>query len=233
MKKGLIILFAALLAFPLYAFDNPVRKFSVLSGFGPDTGIRFECREVFAAGDGEIIYYNDSLMMLYHGDSIRSVYSGIHPVVSPDGNYHVKKGDKIGETISGSFLFEIYDTEMDRYINPVLMTGGKNDRKSPSIKSLALKNNSGTRNLVFNRNNITEKGMGELIIEASEIPYRTCIILNGNHVIDREIRTLKPGEKISGLKCSLDLPEGISVVNVELYDFYGNKSCKNVVLEVK
>lgn len=234
MKNGFLVLFAFLLAFPLYAFDNPVRKYSVLSDFGPDMGIRFECSEVLATEEGEIIYYNDSLLMLYHGDNIRSVYSGIRPVIPADGNYHVKKGDKIGDTISGSFLFEIYDTEMDRYINPVLMTGGKNDRKSPAIKKLLLKNGAGGDiTLVFNRNNIVEKGKAELVIEASEIPYRTCIILNGSRITDRKIRTLKPGEKVSSLKYMLELPEGISVVNVELYDFYGNKSCKNVVLEVK
>lgn len=237
MKRLILLLVLLFPAFFLYAFENPVSKYETVTGFGEIkngalcTGTVFRADEVLASRAGEIIYYSDSMLILDHGDNIRTLYSGIRPLIPADGKNTVSAGETIGKSVNGSFLFEIYDTELRQYINPLLMTGGKKDRTGPVLRSAELNGESGKKSLMTGRETVNH-GSYELGFVSNEVPYRVTVIMNGITVYDKMNRTVKPSQPLpSGIK--LELIQGITVINLELSDFYGNKSCKNIVLEVK
>ena len=143
MRRSLFLFCFLMLASSLYPYDFPAPGGKITASFGSGergqfcTGVDIQTENVFASEAGEVLYYGPDFIAVAHDDSFLTLYSQV--AVSEDifKDIHIKKGQLLGKTKGGVLRFAIYDLEMERYINPLLMTDNIKKSELPKVKGLS------------------------------------------------------------------------------------------------
>lgn len=234
MKK-LVSLFCFLLAAAaLYAYDSPAPGGKITASFGEaakgqfNTGIEIRTDDVFASESGEVLYYGSDFVALAHLDSILTIYSGIKISDSVSRGINIKKGQLLGKTKEGFLNFAVYDLEMERYINPLLMTDTIKKSELPAVKGLSYASAGGMLSVYT-----SSKGLLGL--------YKMEVAVDGQVVSTLEFKTIerKAGSLILGRGAfeygvlygregaftfpGIHMNPGNNSVDIIVTDFYGKK----------
>lgn len=240
-------------------FQNPVDKFSAKTIFGDiidggfNTGIDIPGKQdVHSVQDGEIIYCSPDMVVVDHGDGIRTVYDDMDPEFE---KFTVSGGEKIGHTDScKTFHFEIYDSVMNELVNPLLMIDGCADRTRPEISSLFVSADGGVIRVEDGMS--VKAGRTRLYMSiaddsADAAPYNVSVYLNGQELVDYNYETIRldgldfvlqsvgmradeyyPGSGLIYIG-EVELRQGNSRLEVEVSDFYGNRFLADCLLIAK
>ena len=234
MRRLILVLCIILAASSVYSYDFPAPGGRITSSFGSklkgqfNTGIDVETENVFASEEGEVLYLGNDSVAIAHRDSILTVYSNIAVSKALSKDVQVRKGQLLGSTKGGVLHFSVYDLEMERYINPVLMTEDIKKSELPEVKGLSYDESQGLLSV-----RIADKGLLGL--------YKVQIHAGGEVVSSLDFRTIKlEGDilRLGGRGFSYDvlygregvlsfpdihLNQGINNIDVIITDFYGKK----------
>ena len=232
MRKLIIFFSLFMTASLLCAYDFPVHNGKITASFGSrirgefNTGIDIETDDVIASEAGEVLYYGDDLVAIAHKDNILTIYSGISVSETVSKDFHIKKGQFLGKTKKGVLHFAVYDLEMERYINPLLMTEAVKKSELPRVKGLSYDESQGLLSV-----QLEDKGLLGL--------YRVQVSAGGQVVCTLGFRTIqRKGDTLllEGFTCStlysrqgavsfpgIHLNQGINNIDVIVTDFYGKK----------
>ena len=143
MRK-LIFLFCFLIAASaLTAYDFPAPGGKIAVSFGSiskgqfNTGIDIQTENVFASEAGEVLYYGPDFIAVAHADSILTLYSQVAVSDAVSKDIHIKKGQLLGKTKGEILHFAVYDLEMERYINPLLLTDNIKKSELPKVNGIS------------------------------------------------------------------------------------------------
>ena len=143
MGRLLFLLYSVIIASSLSAYDFPAPGGKITASFGSgekgqfNTGVDIQTENVFASEEGEVLYYGPDFIALAHDDSLLTLYSQVAASDEISKDIHIKKGQLLGKTKGGVLNFAIYDLEMERYINPLLMTDNIKKSELPKVKGLS------------------------------------------------------------------------------------------------
>lgn len=201
-------------------------------------------------------YYNNSLIILYNGDGLYSLYAGIDSVEEKN---LLSEFSEVGTTHENNFYFEIYDSYKKNSVNPLLVLpksfSGK--RKKPVIKSFSLDKDGVKVFLLENKDNIIPLDTWEMkinafyLIDAIKMPwYKLSVYLEGLEIISYErssvsmlagnlaITSTKPSDILFDSEGNFCIGEfrflpGKQTLKVVIEDFDGNSFFKKYNLIVK
>ena len=222
-------------ALSLYSYDFPAPGGVVKSCFGSgsrgqfNTGIDIQTDNVFASEAGEVLYYGSDFIALAHDDSILTLYSNVSVSENISKDIHIKKGELLGKTRGGLLHFEIYDLDMERYINPLLMTEKIKKSEMPKVKEISYETAGGVLHV-----HMADKGrLGLYQVQiavdgkvVSTLGFRTIWRRGDALALDRgafEYRTLYSMQGAFTFT-GIHLNPGENNVDVIVTDFYGKKS---------
>ena len=143
MRRSLFLFCFLMLASSLPAYDFPAPGGKITASFGSGergqfcTGVDIQAENVFASEAGEVLYYGPDFIAVAHDDSFLTLYSQVAVSEDISKDIHIKKGQLLGKTKGGVLRFAIYDLEMERYINPLLMTDNIKKSELPKVKGLS------------------------------------------------------------------------------------------------
>ncbi len=234
MRKLILPICFLIVAAALTAYDFPAPGGKIAASFGSiskgqfNTGIDIQTENVFASEAGEVLYYGSDFIAVAHIDSILTIYSqvAVSEVVSRD--IHIKKGQLLGKTKGGVLHFAVYDLEMERYINPLLMTDNIKKSELPKVKGLSYDSAGGM--LIVNMSSKGFLGLYKVQISiggqvVSTLGFRTIQKKGDTLVLDKEAfeyGTLYGREEAFTFP-GIHLNPGDNSVDVIVTDFYGKK----------
>ena len=234
MRRVLLVLCLVMVSSTLSAYDFPAPGGKITSSFGSsvkgefNTGIDIQTENVFASEAGEVLYCSADFIAIAHRDSILTLYSHVNVPESFSKEIQIKKGQLLGKTKSGTLHFAVYDLEMERYINPLLMTEDIKKSELPRVQGISYDESQSLLNV-----QIPYKGLLGL--------YRVQIYAGGQMVGSLGFRTIqRKGETLmldsEGFTHSslygregafsfpgIHLSPGVNNIDVIVSDFYGKK----------
>ena len=219
----------------LSAYDLPARGGVITASFGSaakgqfSTGIDIRTENVFASEAGEVLYYGPDIIAIAHDDSILTLYSQISVSEEISRDIHIKKGALLAKTKGGILHFEVYDLEMEQYINPLLMTENIKKSELPKVERISYDSSGGSLSVY-----LSDKGLlglynvqisvdGEVV---STLAFRTIRLRGDELVLDKgafEYGTLF-GRQGAFTFPHIQLKPGDNSVDVIVTDFYGKKT---------
>lgn len=149
----------------LAAMEWPLASATIAATFGTTaagrlvTGIALAADEglAHAVEDGELIFVSDGLIsasglpstlgtfaVVEHSRNIAGVYSHLDPGSVPANARRISAGDAVGSAGSSGWaegkgiLFQSFDRQESRWVNPLLLLPPQADKKPPVIRSLSL-----------------------------------------------------------------------------------------------
>lgn len=209
-----------------YGFEWPLKKAEPMATFGENRhgdflkGIEIAGSEdqVEPVEDGEIIFRSSyggnlphrlnsglgNMVVLQHERGIRSVYGHLADPVSSDTVF-AKRGSPIGRlgssgVVDGNFLYlQIIDTEVSRFVNPLLSLPSFRDTSEPVIRRIELDDGTEARlisegiNLPRGRYSVRietyDTGMG-LSSFRPMAPYSVRLYVNGEERLGLSFESL-------------------------------------------
>ena len=232
--KRLVLLLCILAAAHLAAYDFPAPSGSITASFGSgykgqfNTGIDIKTENVFASEAGEVLYWGADYIAIAHAGSILTLYSQVVTPESLSRNIHIQKGQLLGKTKAGTLHFAVYDLEMERYINPLLMTEKVKKSELPRVKGISYDAAQSVLSVQLD-------GKGLLGL------YRVQVVSGGQVVSTLSFRTIqRSGETLLlgsegftygtlyGREGSFSFPNihldlGTNTIDIIVTDFYGKK----------
>lgn len=234
MRRLILILSFLMAASVLTAFDFPAPDGKITASFGSavkgefNTGIDIQTGEVFSSEAGEVLYYGSDFMAVAHEDSIITLYSNVSVSETLKKDVHVKRGQLLGETKDGILHFEVYDLEMERYINPLLMTEKIKKTELPKVKELSYDSKAGMLSVYMS----DKESMGLYKVQisvdgqiVSTLGFRTIQRRGETLELDREGfgYGILYGRQGAFTFPDIQLKPGENNVDVIVTDFYGKK----------
>ncbi len=271
----------------LFSFEWPIQDPTIVSTFGSLQGksykkgvdISVSNNTVTPIEGGELILHADAgsdgvhdipspmgnMVVLQHERGIRSVYGHLQNPVSEDVPYY-DVSDVLGNVgssgiVSGEFLLlEIIDSEVDRFVNPLLSLPSLADTNKPQLNTVELR--SEKRSLILEDNKIVPQGKYELLIDAYDVssaleslqrmaPYSIKVYLNGEEQATMDFESITVSDWIAVPTTSLSvsaeelyadewrysmgnvlLQPGEAVIEVFVNDFAGNEAAQAYRLQV-
>lgn len=234
MRRFILLLCFIMIASVLPAYDSPAPGGKVTASFGSaekgtfSTGVDIQTENVFASEAGEVLYYGPDFIAVAHDDSILTLYSDI--IVSNDisKDVYVKKGQLLGKTRGGVLRFAIYDLEMKRYINPLLMTDNIKKSELPKVKGLSYDSAGGMLSVYISSKGLSGLYKVQIAVDGqvvSTLGFRTVQRKGDELVLDREefeYGTLY-GREGAFTFPGIHLNPGDNSIDVVVTDFYGKK----------
>jgi len=163
LRAGILVCAAtAAAAFSVSAFDWPADAGDYRYGFGSPRGgflrgVEFgeEDGMVRAADDGELTFVAEgrclpggyplsggSLLVVAHASDMTTIYAGLRQGSISAYLKNVRKGDVLGRSDKAKsgrgVSFYTFDARERRFINPLIVMPGLDDKKAPAIRSVAL-----------------------------------------------------------------------------------------------
>ena len=233
--RRLILIFSFLLAASvLTAFDFPAPDGKITASFGSavkgefNTGIDIRTDDVFASEAGEVLYYGSDFIAVAHEDSILTLYSSVTVSDTLTKDVHVKRGQILGKTKDGILHFEVYDLEMEQYINPLLMTEKIKKTELPKVKDLSYDSKDGMLSVYMSDKELMGLYKVQISVEGqvvSTLGFRTIHRHGETLELDREGFKYRV---LYGLQGAFTFPDiqlkpGENNVDVIVTDFYGKK----------
>ena len=234
MRRVLYLLCFVLAAVSLPAYDFPAPGGKITASFGSElngdfnTGIDIQAGNVFASESGEVLYFGSDYIAIAHEDSIITLYSNVSATEAVSRDIHIKKGQLIGKAEGGVFHFAVYDLEMERYINPLLMTDNIKKSELPKVRGLSY---DADQNLLSVQ--ISDRGLlglyrvqisvgGQVV---STLGFRTLHRKGETLVLDSESFTYGTlyGRQGAFSFSGIHLNPGSNDIDVIVTDFYGKK----------
>jgi len=234
MRRFILLFCFLTAASALTAYDFPAPGGSIKASFGSiskgqfNTGIDIQTENVFASEAGELLYYGPDFIAVAHDDSILTLYSQV--AVSDDipKNVHIRKGQLLGKTKGGVLHFAIYDLEMKRYINPLLMTDNIKKSELPKVKGLSYELAGGLLSVYMSNKGLLGLYNVQISVDGQVVKtlgFRTLRQKGDALVLDREefeFGTLY-GREGAFTFPGIHLNSGDNSVDVIVTDFYGKK----------
>jgi len=271
----------------LWAFEWPINNPQVVSTFGSLEGRSYKKGiQIAAATDsvtpiegGEVIYIGSeygsgihdmplplgNVVVLQHERGIRSVYGHLVSAVDEEVPFYdvTTPLGRIGATgiISGEFVFlQIIDSEVNRFVNPLLSLPSIADNTEPEINAVTLQSDDTTYRL--GRESQVAQGEYLLLVETFDVnsalnslhrmaPYSLKVYLNGEEQISIGFeslsvndwtavpttpRAVSAAELYSGQRVyrlgKLLLQPGEALIEVFVSDFAGNEAAQTYRLLV-
>lgn len=271
-----------LLSSSLFAFQWPSDYSNMISSFYTRSldntykdGLVFkgESLSVFPMSDGEVVFQSEGMewgkqsimpsegdfLILEHKGQYRSVYQGYESLSFGAQNKY-RMTDLLGTMTDSEFLFALYDTKLQQYVNPQLVLPVQEDLYAPVIGSVVLESGQTTYRVV---NNVeVPDGMALLYFDAWDIiisggkqiktmPYSIYIFIDGLEVfkvsfdalreIDNKIYLIgdenidtelfRTSEK-NIYAGKIYLNRGRSIIEVVVRDIFGNETSRSYALRV-
>lgn len=234
MRRVILFFCFMIAAVSLSAYDFPALGGEIKASFGSgskgdfNTGIDIQTDKVFASEAGEVLYYGPGFIAVAHDDSILTLYSNIIAAEDISKEVQIKKGQLLGRTKEGVLHFAVYDLEMERYINPILMTDNIKKSELPKVKGISYDSAGGMLSV-----HMSDKGLhGLYMVQISvdgrvvgTLGFRTVQRKGDTLVLDRgafEYGTLY-GREGAYTFSGIHLNPGDNSVDVIITDFYGKK----------
>ena len=218
----------------LAAYDFPAPGGKITASFGTaargefNTGIDIQTDDVYASEAGEVLYYGADLIAVAHDDSILTIYSNVAAAEALTKDFHVKRGQILGRTKGGVLHFEIYDIEMEQYINPLLMTDNIKRSELPQVRDLSYDSRAGMLSVYMSDKGLMGLYKVQITVEGqvvSTLGFRTIKRRGETLTLDREgfeYRMLY-GRHEAFTFPYIQLKPGENNVDVIVTDFYGKK----------
>ena len=223
-----------MIASTLSAYDSPAPGGKITASFGSvekgqfSTGIDIQTNDVFASEAGEVLYYGPDFIAVAHDDSILTLYSQVAASDDISKNIHIKKGQLLGKTKGGVLHFAVYDLEMERYMNPLLMTDNIKRSELPKVKGLSYESDGGMLSVYMSSKGFLGLFKVQVSVDGqvvSTLGFRTVQRKGNALVLDREefeYGTLYGREGAFTIP-GIHLNPGDNSVDVIVTDFYGKK----------
>ena len=234
MRRSLLFFCLFSAAVSLAAYDFPARGGRIAAAFGSEekgefcTGIEIEAHNVFASESGEVLYRSGDYVAIAHENSILTIYSDLAVSESLSKDIHIEKGELLGSAKGGRFRFAVYDLEMERYINPLLMTEDIKESELPKVSEIYYD---------------ADQGILSVQLDARELLglYKVQISAGGQVLSTLGFRTIRrEGDLLlldsEGFRCGtlygrqgafsfpgIHLDPGYNNIDVIVTDFYGKK----------
>ena len=233
--RNFILIFCFIMTVSLLtAFDSPAPDGRMTASFGAavkgefNTGIDIRTRDVIASEDGEVLYYSSDLIALAHDDSMLTIYSGVAVSEALARNVHVERGQLLGKTKEGVLHFEVYDLEMERYINPLLMTEKIKKSELPQVKDLSYDSKTGMLSVYMSDKELMGLCKVQISVDGqvvSTLGFRTIQRRGETLALEREgfEYRLLYGRQGAFTFPDIKLKPGENSVDVIVTDFYGKK----------
>ncbi len=233
--RRLIILFCFIMsASSLPAYDSPAPGGKITASFGSaekgqfSTGVDIQTGNVFASEAGEVLYYGPDFIAVAHDDSILTLYSDVIASDDISRDVHIKKGQLLGKTRSGVLHFAVYDLEMERYINPLLMTDYIKKSELPKVKGLSYDPAGGMLSVYISSKGLSGLYKVQISVDGqvvSTLGFRTIRRRGDELVLDREEFEYGAlyGREGAFTFPGIRLNPGDSSIDVVVTDFYGKK----------
>lgn len=282
-----IILILLLPVQSLWAFEWPINDPQVVSTFGSLEELSYKKGiEIASSTDivtpiegGELIFTDSeyaqgihdipvplgNVVVLQHERGIRSVYGHLASAVGEKVPFFDASAPlgRIGATgiINGEFLFlQIIDSEVNRFVNPLLSLPSISDTTKPEINAVTLRSDDTTYQL--GRDAQVSQGEYQLLIDTFDVssalnslhrmaPYSLKVYLNGEEQISigfeslsvndwtavpTSPRAVSAAELYSGQRVfrlgELLLQPGEARIEVFVSDFSGNEAAQTYRLQV-
>ena len=234
MRKIILLCCFILAAVSLAAYDSPAPGGKITASFGSEskgqfnTGIDIQAENVFASEAGEVLYYGPDFIALAHDDSVLTLYSRIAVSEEISKDFHIKKGQLLGRTKGGILHFEVYDLEMEQYINPLLMTDNIKRSELPKVKGLSYDTSGGMLSVYMSDRGLLGLYKVQVSVDGQVVRtlgFRTLCLKDGVMVLDREAfeyGTLY-GRQGAFTFPDIQLKPGDNSVDIIVTDFYGKK----------
>ena len=218
----------------LPAYDSPAPGGKITASFGSgskgqfSTGIDIQTENVFASEAGELLYYGPDFIAVAHEDSILTLYSQVAASDDIPKDVHIKKGQLLGKTKGGVLHFAVYDLEMKRYINPLLMTDNIKKSELPKVKGLSYESAGGMLSVYMSSKGLSGLYNVQISVDGqvvNTLGFRTVRRKGDALVLDREefeYGTLY-GREGAFTFPGIHLNPGDNSVDVIVTDFYGKK----------
>jgi len=230
-----VVLFCLILvAATLSAYDFPAPGGRITSSFGSmsrgnfNTGIDIQAEYAFASEDGEVLFCRDDYIAIAHQDSVLTIYSLLSVPESLSKDIHVKKGQLLGKTKGGILHFAFYDLEMERYINPLLMTEQVKKSELPRVDGLSYDPGQDLLGVQLDTKGLVGLYKVQIVVDgkvASTLGFRTVQYRDGMLLLDAGRFTCGTLYRRQGSFSfpGIHLNQGDNTITVIVTDFYGKK----------
>ncbi|HDQ14818.1 MAG TPA: hypothetical protein ENN41_08390 [Sediminispirochaeta sp.] len=233
----LLFFWSLLFSLPLTAFEWPLAEQRLLMSFGQNkwggflkaVALQGESGEIYPVEEGEILFVRresglpdkhglgaglGTMVVMQHQRGIRSLYGNIDSLQNP-GKLNFRREDVLAlmkpesDSTEGYLYLQIIDSEVDRYINPLLSLPSLDDRRAPVIRSVFLVDESG-RTYSPETGSVLNQGSYKLLIETYDPSSATE---NGTAMAPFSIKVYLNGVEMHGLSFeSIVIKEGQSLV---------------------
>lgn len=284
---GSIVLGLLLSAQSVFSFEWPLSDPQVVSTFGSPDGRSYKKGIEIASSEnkitpiegGEVIFRGSeyalgkhdiplplgNMIVLQHERGIRSVYGHLSAPAEQEEPYYdiTASFGGIGKTgiISGEFIFlQIIDSEVNRFVNPMLSLPLLEDTTEPQLNSVSLQAEGSINQL--SRNTEVAQGEYRLLVETFDVssalnslhrmaPYSIKVYLNGEEQISLGFESLSVNDwsavptsqrSVSAARLYSDqwtynlgrliLQPGVALIEVFVSDFAGNETAGTYRLQV-
>jgi len=234
MRRLFFLFCFVMIASSLSAYDFPAPGGIITASFGSgsrgefSTGIDIQAENVFASEAGDVLYYSPDFIALAHDDSFLTLYSNVIASDDISKDIHIKKGQLLGKAKGGVFHFAVYDLEMERYINPLLMTDNIKKSELPKVKGLSYDSAGGMLSVYMSDRGFLGLYKVQISVDGqvvSTLGFRTIHKQGDILVLDKEAfeyGTLY-GREGAFTFSGIHLKPGDNSVDIVVTDFYGKK----------
>ena len=220
--------------FSLSALEWPTDTAQFLRLFGQcigehtfEQGIAFENAETVRAADngtllvaltarnGQGMFPSTlgNALVLLHNDGLQTIYGNLESATSFGNRVATESNSVIGRTGNSGWgtphtlLFQVYDSERNVYINPLLLLPAVTDKTTPQIQNIVLVNDQNIALQITGQRTIRQ-GSYELYAEISDTadigthpfsPFRVSIFVNGTNLRTIPFETITQKERESYL----------------------------------
>ena len=210
----------------LFSYNWPVSDPVVTSTFGGNKWDTFgsglelfgDDLEVRPSEDGAVIFYEDdcsysrlpsglgNFVVIEHDRKLRTLYGSINPAEGIEKLNTISTADVIattghsGKSVQPNLYFAVIDSEFEQFVNPLLLLNSIIDTKSPVIREVGIKNESGY--LPVEKKAVVNAGDAEIIAEIYDpcmsgdfycrmAPFKIHLFLNGEEIFYVNFESLK------------------------------------------
>ena len=220
--------------FSLSALEWPTDTAQFLRLFGQcigehtfEQGIAFENAETVRAADngtllvaltarnGQGMFPSTlgNALVLLHNDGLQTIYGNLESATSFGNRVATESNSVIGRTGNSGWgtphtlLFQVYDSERNVYINPLLLLPAVTDKTTPQIQNIVLVNDQNIALQITGQRTVRQ-GSYELYAEISDTadigthpfsPFRVNIFVNGTNLRTIPFETITQKERESYL----------------------------------
>ncbi len=284
---GSILLGVLLSAQTVFSFEWPLNEPQVVSTFGSPEGRSYKKGIEIASAEseitpiegGEVIFRGSeyalgmhdiplplgNMVVLQHERGIRSVYGHLAATADQEEPFYdiTTSFGRIGSTgiIRGEFVFlQVIDSEVNRFINPMLSLPLLEDSTEPQLNAVSLQADGSSYQL--SRNTEVVQGEYRLLVESFDVssalnslhrmaPYSVKVYVNGEEQISLGFESLSVNDwsavptslrSVSAARLYSDqwtynlgqllLQPGVALIEVFVNDFAGNETARTYRLQV-